>query len=46
MHHGLEWLSRRAMWIAGFCYLLITVLICFDIFARSFWVFQPNPPLN
>jgi TRAP-type C4-dicarboxylate transport system permease small subunit len=33
---GLEWLSRRAMWVAGFCYLLITVLICFDIFARKF----------
>ena len=24
------------MWVAGFCYLLITVLICFDIFARKF----------
>lgn len=40
MHHGLEWLSRRAMWIAGFCYLLITVLICFDIFARKFLGFS------
>ncbi len=35
MYQGLEWLSRRAMWVAGFCYLLITVLICFDIFARQ-----------
>ncbi|MEI6836971.1 MAG: TRAP transporter small permease [Alcaligenaceae bacterium] len=35
MFQGLEWISRRAMWVAGFCYLLITVLICFDIFARK-----------
>ena len=35
MFQGLEWISRRALWVAGFCYLLITVLICFDIFARK-----------
>ena len=35
MFQSLEWISRRAMWVAGFCYLLITVLICFDIFARK-----------
>jgi TRAP-type C4-dicarboxylate transport system permease small subunit len=35
MFQGLEWISRRAMWVAGFCYLLITALICFDIFARK-----------
>jgi len=40
MYSGLEWLSRRAMWVAGFCYLLITVLICFDIFARKFLGFS------
>ena len=28
------------MWIAGFCYLLITALICFDIFARKFLGFS------
>lgn len=31
---ALEWLCRKAMTVAGFCYLAITVLICFDIFAR------------
>jgi TRAP-type C4-dicarboxylate transport system permease small subunit len=40
MYRGLEWVSRRAMWVAGFCYLLITVLICFDIFARKFLGFS------
>ncbi len=35
MFQGIEWISRRAMWVAGFCYLLITALICFDIFARK-----------
>jgi len=30
----LEAISRRAMSVAGWCYLLITLLICFDIGAR------------
>jgi TRAP-type C4-dicarboxylate transport system permease small subunit len=30
----LEWASRRAMTVAGWCYLAITALICFDIMAR------------
>lgn len=34
MYATLEWLSRRAMSVAGLCYLLITLLICFDIGAR------------
>lgn len=34
MFAALEWLSRRAMTVAGWCYLLITALICFDIVAR------------
>lgn len=34
MFRALEWLSRRAMTVAGWCYLLITALICFDIVAR------------
>ncbi|WP_326533058.1 TRAP transporter small permease subunit [Pseudorhodoferax sp.] len=34
MFRALEWLSRRAMTVAGWCYLLITALICFDILAR------------
>src|SRR6218665_327604 len=34
MFRTLEWLSRRAMTVAGWCYLLITALICFDILAR------------
>ncbi|MEH3085528.1 MAG: TRAP transporter small permease subunit [Xylophilus ampelinus] len=34
MFRALEGLSRRAMTVAGWCYLLITALICFDILAR------------
>lgn len=34
MFRTLEGVSSRAMTIAGWCYLAITVLICFDIFAR------------
>ena len=30
----IEWMSRRAMSLAGWCYLVMTVLICFDIGAR------------
>jgi len=30
----IEWMSRRAMGLAGWCYLAMTVLICFDISAR------------
>lgn len=30
----LQWLSRLAMGTAGWCYMAMTVLICFDIFAR------------
>ena len=30
----IEWASRRAMGLAGWCYLAMTVLICFDIAAR------------
>ncbi|MGJ7579945.1 TRAP transporter small permease subunit [Variovorax sp. RHLX14] len=34
MFRALEWVSAKAMTIAGWCYLLITLLICFDIAAR------------
>ncbi len=34
MHRALERLAGGALSVAGFCYLLITALICFDIFAR------------
>ncbi|MGC3986572.1 MAG: TRAP transporter small permease [Pseudorhodoferax sp.] len=34
MFRALECLSHRAMTVAGWCYLLITALICFDILAR------------
>mgnify|MGYP000343656948 CR=1 FL=1 len=30
----IEWASRRAMGLAGWCYLAMTLLICFDIGAR------------
>ncbi len=46
MYQGLEWLSRRAMWVAGFCYLLITVLICFDIFARQLLGFSTESTIE
>jgi TRAP-type C4-dicarboxylate transport system permease small subunit len=46
MYSGLEWLSRRAMWVAGFCYLLITALICFDIFARQFLGFSTESTIE
>lgn len=34
MFRALEWLSGKAMTVAGWCYLAITVLITFDIAAR------------
>lgn len=46
MYRSFEWLSRRAMWVAGFCYLLITVLICFDIFARKFLGFSTESTIE
>ena len=46
MYQVLEWLSRRAMWVAGFCYLLITVLICFDIFARQLLGFSTESTIE
>ena len=46
MFQGLEWISRRAMWVAGFCYLLITALICFDIFARQFLGFSTESTIE
>jgi TRAP-type C4-dicarboxylate transport system permease small subunit len=46
MYQSLEWLSRRAMWVAGFCYLLITVLICFDIFARQLLGFSTESTIE
>ena len=34
------------MWVAGFCYLLITVLICFDIFARQLLGFSTEATIE
>lgn len=34
MFKALEWVSGKAMTVAGWCYLAITLLICFDIGAR------------
>jgi TRAP-type C4-dicarboxylate transport system permease small subunit len=42
----LEWIGRRAMWVAGFCYLLITVLICFDIGARQLLGFSTEATIE
>ena len=41
----LEAISRRAMSVAGWCYLLITLLICFDIGARRLLGFSTLSPL-
>lgn len=34
MYRVLEWISKRAMTVSGWCYVVITLLICFDIVAR------------
>jgi TRAP-type C4-dicarboxylate transport system permease small subunit len=34
MMQWIEWVSRRAMGLAGWCYLAMTILICFDVGAR------------
>jgi TRAP-type C4-dicarboxylate transport system permease small subunit len=34
MMRTLQWISHRAMGLAGWCYLAMTLLICFDIVAR------------
>jgi TRAP-type C4-dicarboxylate transport system permease small subunit len=34
MMSALQWVSHRAMGLAGWCYLAMTLLICFDIVAR------------
>lgn len=46
MFRCLEWISRRAMWVAGFCYLIITVLICFDITARHLLGFSTEATIE
>lgn len=46
MYGCLEWISRRAMFVAGFCYLLITILICFDIFARQLLGFSTESTIE
>jgi len=46
MYRCLEWISRRAMFVAGLCYLIITVLICFDIFARQFLGFSTEATIE
>ncbi|MDP3798896.1 MAG: TRAP transporter small permease subunit [Polaromonas sp.] len=40
MFRSLEWLSHRAMHVAGWCYLGITLLITFDIIARRLMGFS------
>lgn len=34
MDRALRWVADRGLTVAGLCYLLITLLICFDIVAR------------
>lgn len=46
MHRCLEWISKRAMFVAGFCYLLITLLICFDIAARRLLGFSTEATIE
>ena len=46
MYRCLEWISQRAMFVAGFCYLIITVLICFDIGARQLLGFSTEATIE
>ena len=46
MYRCLEWISHRAMSVAGFCYLIITVLICFDITARHLLGFSTEATIE
>lgn len=46
MYRCLEWISRRSMSVAGFCYLIITVLICFDITARHLLGFSTEATIE
>ena len=46
MYRCLEWISQRAMFVAGFCYLIITVLICFDIGARQLLGFSSEATIE
>lgn len=46
MYRCLEWISQRAMFVAGFCYLLITLLICFDIAARHLLGFSTEATIE
>ncbi|MCS4511912.1 TRAP transporter small permease subunit [Xylophilus ampelinus] len=46
MYRALEWVSAKAITIAGWCYLAITVLICFDIAARRLWGFSTEATIE
>ncbi|KQM73099.1 TRAP transporter small permease subunit [Xylophilus sp. Leaf220] len=46
MFRALEWVSAKAMTIAGWCYLAITLLICFDIAARRLWGFSTEATIE
>jgi TRAP-type C4-dicarboxylate transport system permease small subunit len=42
----IEWVSHRAMGLAGWCYLAMTVLICFDISARRLLGFSSGSTIE
>lgn len=42
----IEWVSRHAMGLAGWCYLAMTVLICFDISARRLLGFSSESTIE
>ena len=46
MYAALQWVGRRAMFVAGLCYLLITLLICFDIVARHLLGFSSEATIE
>ena len=46
MFAALQWAGRRAMFVAGLCYLLITLLICFDIAARHLLGFSSEATIE
>ena len=46
MYAAVQWVGRRAMFVAGLCYLLITLLICFDIAARHLLGFSSEATIE
>lgn len=46
MWRVLEWISQRALSVAGWCYVVITLLICFDVVARRMLGFSSGATIE